>query len=124
VGTYRVVYELQGFTSFVREDLRLPVGFSARVDVMMKVGTVAETVTVSGESPVIDVTSTANAVSFTKETLNEIPRGQDLSMIYSMAPGVTLAGPPDACGDKTGDRKKTYAGGAPAQSLHLIASID
>src|SRR5215467_7815136 len=35
VGTYKVTYELQGFTSFIRDDLRLPVGFSARVDVVM-----------------------------------------------------------------------------------------
>jgi hypothetical protein len=48
VGTFRVMYELQGFTAFIRDDLRLPIGFSAKVDVVMKVGTVSETVTVSG----------------------------------------------------------------------------
>src|SRR4029077_10334887 len=42
VGTYRVSYELQGFTSFIRDELRLPIGFAARVDAVLKVGTVAE----------------------------------------------------------------------------------
>ncbi len=41
VGTFRVMYELQGFTAFIRDDLRLPIGFSAKVDVVMKVGTVS-----------------------------------------------------------------------------------
>ena len=81
VGTYRIAFELQGFSTFVRDDLRLPVGFAARVDVVMKVGGLEETVTVSGQSPVIDATSTSTTVHFTTETLNEIPRGQDLSMI-------------------------------------------
>src|SRR5919197_544138 len=43
VGTYRVTYELQGFGTFVRDELRLPVGFAARVDVVLKVGALAET---------------------------------------------------------------------------------
>ncbi|MBW8865882.1 MAG: TonB-dependent receptor [Acidobacteria bacterium] len=124
VGTYRITYDLQGFTTFVRDELRLPIGFAARVDVVLKVGTVAETVTVSGESPVIDVTSTSTAVSFTKETLNEIPRGQDLSMIYSMAPGVTLAGTPDVGGSNMANRQNISAGGVALQPRLLFEGMN
>ena len=124
VGTFRVSYELQGFTSFIRDDLRLPVGFAAKVDVVLKVGTVAETVTVSGASPVIDVTSTSTAVSFTTETLNEIPRGQDLSMIYSMAPGVTLAGTPDVGGSNMANRQNISAGGVALQPRLLFEGLN
>jgi len=124
VGTYRVSYELQGFTSFIRDELRLPIGFAARVDAVLKVGTVAETVTVSGQAPVIDVTSTSTAVSFTKETLNEIPRGQDLSMIYSMAPGVTLAGTPDVGGSNMANRQNISAGGVALQPRLLFEGMN
>src|SRR5262249_26268321 len=57
-GTFRVQYELPGFGTLVREGIVLTSGFAAKVDVVLKVGTVAETVTVSGESPVVDVTTT------------------------------------------------------------------
>ena len=57
-GTYRLKAELTGFSSSIREDLRLTVGFNARVDFTLKLGAMEESVTVSGQSPVVDITST------------------------------------------------------------------
>src|SRR5580765_3812512 len=90
-GTYRLKAELSGFSTLVREDLRLTVGFNARVDLTLKLGAVEESVTVSGQSPVVDVTTTAASVAFTKEVLDSIPRGRDLQNVFAMAPGVTQA---------------------------------
>ena len=90
-GTYRLKAELTGFTSSIREDLRLTVGFNARVDLTLKLGAMEESVTVSGQSPVVDVTSTTASVAFTKEVLDSIPRGRDLQNVFAMAPGVTQA---------------------------------
>jgi carboxypeptidase family protein len=90
-GTYRLSAELPGFSSSIREDLRLTVGFNARIDVSLKVGAIEEAVTVSGQSPVVDVTNTTGSVAFTKEVLDSIPRGRDLQNIFTMAPGVTQA---------------------------------
>src|SRR5207302_7244009 len=91
LGTYRLKVELSGFTTSVCDELRLSVGFVARVDVSLKVGAMEETVTVSGQSPVIDVTSTTTSVSLTADTLNEIPRCRDLAMIYSTATGMRVS---------------------------------
>src|SRR5262245_32550661 len=90
-GTYQLKAELPGFSTYLREDLRLTVGFNARVDVVLKVGAMEESVTVSGQSPVVDVTNTAGSVAFTKEVLDTIPRGRDLQNVFAMAPGVTQA---------------------------------
>ena len=90
-GTYQLKAELTGFSTSVRDDLRLTVGFTARVDLTLKLGAVEEAVTVSGQSPVVDVTSTAASVAFTKEVLDTIPRGRDMQNIFAMAPGVTQA---------------------------------
>jgi Carboxypeptidase regulatory-like domain len=90
-GTYRLKAELTGFSAAIREDLRLTVGFNARIDLTLKLGAVEESVTVSGQSPVVDVTSTTGSVAFTKEVLDSIPRGRDLQNIFAMAPGVTQA---------------------------------
>src|SRR5688500_8708246 len=88
-GTYLLKFELTGFSTMIREDLRLTVGFTARVDENMKVGAMEESVTVSGQSPVVDMTSTSAAVAFTKEILDSVPRGRDLQNVLAMAPGVT-----------------------------------
>jgi hypothetical protein len=113
-GTYRLKLELSGFTSVVREDLRLTVGFVARIDATMKIGHVEETVTVSGQSPVVDVTSTSASVAFTKEVLDTVPRGRDLQNIFAMAPGVTQAAP-DIGGSQMAQRQNVSSYGVAAQ---------
>src|SRR5207237_4034837 len=90
-GTYRLKAELTGFTTSIREDLRLTVGFNARIDLTLKLGAMEESVTVSGQSPAVDVSSTTASVAFTKEVLDAIPRGRDLQNVFAMAPGVTQA---------------------------------
>jgi hypothetical protein len=58
IGVYELAFELSGFQGARRQDVRLTVGFTAKIDVQLGVGTLAETLTVSGEAPVVDVTST------------------------------------------------------------------
>ena len=50
-GTYQVTAELQGFKKFERKDLRLEVGKTSTIDVVMTVGSIEETITVTTESP-------------------------------------------------------------------------
>src|SRR5262245_31536409 len=57
-GEYRLLYELAGMQSLVREGILVSVGFIATVDVQLQLATVQETVTVSGASPVVDGTTT------------------------------------------------------------------
>lgn len=92
-GPYEAKFELPAFKTFIRQDLHLTVGFVATVDVVMQVGGVEESVTVSGQSPVVDLTSTSASVAFTKEILEAVPRGRDLQNVFAMAPGVTQATP-------------------------------
>src|ERR1700675_3608031 len=57
-GTYTVSFTLTGFGTIVREGIVLPANFTAPVSVQMKVGSLSETVTVSGQTPVVDVQTT------------------------------------------------------------------
>src|SRR3954464_11447807 len=72
-GTYQVNAELQGFKKFERKDLRLEVGKTSSIDVSMSVGTIEETVTVTSESPLVDVTSKEIGGNITSETLVKLP---------------------------------------------------
>src|SRR5262245_33928223 len=86
IGTYRVQYELSGFQTIVREDIKLSAGFQARLDIVMKVGALAETVTVSGISPIIDTSTTAGITSFSKETLETAPTTRAWAEVLAMEP--------------------------------------
>ncbi|MEP6918268.1 MAG: carboxypeptidase-like regulatory domain-containing protein, partial [Acidobacteriota bacterium] len=72
-GTYQVGAALQGFKKFERTDLLLEVGKTSSIDVTMAVGTVEETVTVTTESPLVDVTSKEIGGNIRSETLVQLP---------------------------------------------------
>ena len=88
LGNYSVEYSLEGFQSIRRTDQRLTAGFTAKVDVVMKVSTLNETITVSGAAPVVDVTSTTSTTQLTRETLEVIPTGRNsIVALMIQAPG-------------------------------------
>jgi Carboxypeptidase regulatory-like domain len=89
IGIYQVAFELASFRPAQRQDVRLTAGFIARIDVAMGLATVAETVTVSGAAPVVDVTSTTNSTLLTREQLDLTPTSRNsLMSILALAPGV------------------------------------
>src|SRR6058998_547108 len=52
-GDYKLTFELSGFGAVTRENVHISLGFTATVNVEMSPGSVAETITVSGASPVV-----------------------------------------------------------------------
>jgi hypothetical protein len=89
-GEYRVTYELEGFAMVVREGLNIGVGFTATVNVDLKVASLQETLTVSGQSPVVDVTSTKTATIFEAKQLESLPNARDFWSILAAAPAVQV----------------------------------
>ena len=110
-GLYRVTFELAGFKTFVRDELRLPIGFVARVDVGMEIGGIEESVTVSGAAPVVDLTSTTTSVNLTRDTLETIPAGRGYQHLFAMTPGVTTGGAPDVGDSSLASRNPIQAYG-------------
>ena len=73
VGTYNVKYELTGFKSIVVEGVRIQLGENALFNKAMEISAVQETVTVSGETPLVDLKDTGKTNRFTQEALQSIP---------------------------------------------------
>ncbi len=90
-GEYRITYELPGFGTVVREGVRVGLGFTATVNIEMRVASLQETVTVTGESPVVDVTSTTTATSFGEAKLASLPNARDFWTVLAAAPAIVLA---------------------------------
>src|SRR5687768_13562192 len=77
-GTYEVSFELAGFQGVKREGIRVVINQTLTVDQQLQVATLQETVTVTGESPIVDTSTTTLATNFTKELLTEIPNARDI----------------------------------------------
>jgi hypothetical protein len=89
-GEYRIAYELSGFSTVVREGIRVGLGFTATINVELAVATLQETVTVSGESPVVDVSSTATSTNFDYERLAALPNARDFWAVLAAAPAIQV----------------------------------
>src|SRR5438132_3950467 len=77
IGIYMVTYELAGFQNLRRESVQLTVGFVARLDQVLNLGSVSETITVSAAAPLVDVTNTATRTELTREQLDILPTSRD-----------------------------------------------
>ena len=75
-GTYSVTYTLPGFTTLVREGIELATGFTASIDVQLSVGDIAETVTVSGASPVVDIQNNLQRAVMDRDVIDTVPTGK------------------------------------------------
>jgi len=73
-GTYSVTFTLPGFTTVVREGIELTGSFIATVNADMKIGGVTETITVTGETPIVDVTSALNQTTISGDTISREDR--------------------------------------------------
>ena len=90
-GTYTVIYDMSGFTTVRREGIIVNVGFTATVNVQMNLATLTETVTVSGSSPVVDVTSTTSTFNVTTQMLESLPNARDIWSVMGQSPGVRVS---------------------------------
>src|SRR6185436_14314427 len=89
-GDYKMTYELEGFSTVVREGIRVGLGFTAAVNTQLKVESLAKSVTVSGQSPVVDITSTKTATNFDAKELASMPSARDFWAILAAAPAVQM----------------------------------
>ncbi|HVZ19644.1 MAG TPA: carboxypeptidase regulatory-like domain-containing protein [Vicinamibacterales bacterium] len=92
-GTYTVTFTLSGFNTYKREGIVLQGSFVATVNADLSLGNVSETVTVSGQSPVVDVQSSQQERVFSQQVIDTIPAGRSHINEIVLIPGVTSAQP-------------------------------
>jgi hypothetical protein len=92
-GVYTVTVTLTGFNTYKRDNIELPSSFVATINAELKVGTVQETVTVTGASPVVDVQSNTRAAVLPRDVLDSVPNSHTLQSVGQLVVGVTLTAP-------------------------------
>src|SRR5262245_44234430 len=92
-GVYTVTFTLPGLSTVVREGIQLSAGFTANVDAELRVGGVAETITVTGASPVVDVQNVRRQTVVTNELLDALPTSsKSLGTMVTLTLGMTGVG--------------------------------
>src|SRR5438128_1460789 len=87
-GTYTVTFTLQGFSTFKREGIELSGSFTATINADLKVGALAETITVTAETPVVDVQSARREVTLNNDAIRSIPSVRSYNAVVVVVPGV------------------------------------
>ena len=100
-GTYTIVFTLPGFTTYRREAIELTSGFTATVNAELKVGSIEETVTVSGASPIVDVQNVAQQNVLGQEQLDALPTFKNLQGIGVLTVGASTTGGHDVGGTRS-----------------------
>src|SRR6187431_1206941 len=92
VGTYAVTFTLEGFSKQQQANIALTTGFTAAVNATMTVGALAETVSVSGEAPIVDVQSSRQVATFDGEQIRDLPTTRNIRSVLTLTPGLTNTG--------------------------------
>ena len=120
-GRYTVTFILQGFQTFRRDGVTLSGNAVATVNGEMRLGAIEETLTVTGEAPLVDVASTTKEQVLTRELLETIPTGRQIWTVGFTLPGVTLNGT-DVGG--SGGIQQTRIGVHGASNVQTTVEID
>jgi Carboxypeptidase regulatory-like domain len=92
-GIYTITFTLPGFQTFKRDGVELPSNFVSTVNADLKVGALEESVTVSGQSPVVDVNSNAKAQVLPRDVLDAVPSARTIQSLGQLIVGVALSSP-------------------------------
>ena len=91
-GTYTVTFTLTGFSTVKREGIELTAAFTANVPAEMKVGAVEETITVSGQTPIVDVQNVVQKTTASRQVMDTLPTDRNFVSYAAMTPGVFVTG--------------------------------
>jgi hypothetical protein len=89
-GTYKVTVMMSGFSTLERDNVIVALGKNTDLEAPMKLSSVAETVSVSASTPLIDTRKVQTGATFAKEELNDIPSSRDIYGLMQQVPGVQL----------------------------------
>ena len=112
-GVYTVTFTLTGFSTVRREGLELSGSLNTTVDADMRIGAVEETITVAGETPLVDVQSVQRQWVLDKEIIDTLPTGRTTINVAALIPGMTLSttfsGEGQDVGGNTGEVQQTLS---------------
>ena len=120
-GEYTVTFTLAGFNTVKREGIVLSSAFTANVNAELKVGSVQETITVSGAAPTVDIQNVVQQKTFAREVIDVLPIGsKGWNAVAILVPGVKLTGAQNVGGTGSSNATAAVHGGNGAEAIMLL----
>lgn len=119
-GLYVLTIEAKGFPKQIREGLELQVGQVARIDAVVQVGNVAESIKVEGGAPLLQTETTEVGTVIENKRIVELPlNGRNYLQLASLIPGATTNGPASSQGQqRMGGARNAFALNISGQRVH------
>src|SRR5436190_15440498 len=120
-GTYKLTFTLTGFATFVRDGVELAGNTTAPINADMKVGALEESVTVSGQSPLVDVQNAQRTQVIERDVIDALPTTRNMQSVGAIIPGVKISRP-DVGGSQ--GMEQTYMRTHGADDRHTSIQVD
>jgi hypothetical protein len=114
VGTYTVEFSMTGFQTFIAEGVPVGLNLTMTIDATLNIADVAETITVTGESPVLDITKSGYSSNWKAEMVEELPTNRNFWDFAQMSPGIASYSP-----DGQGSRIVAFGSGQDSNSWNV-----
>lgn len=116
-GTYTLVFSLDGFQTIERQNIKVSINTTVTADIILNLSNIEETIVVTAEAPVVDVTKSGVTVIFTKEQLEKLPSGRfTVYDIIKQAPGIPQ--------QEQSEWTNTIYGSSTPSNAYLVDGID
>jgi len=120
-GTYKMTFTLSGFSTLVRDEVELPGNTTVPINVELRVGALEESITVSGQTPLVDVQNAQRTQVVDREVIDALPTTRNMQSVGSIVPGVKLSRP-DVGGSQ--GMEQTYMRTHGADDRHTSMQVD
>jgi hypothetical protein len=120
-GTYTVTFTLPGFNTVQQTEIIVPANTSVPINAELRVGTIAETISVAAASPVVDVQNTGRVQVMNREMIDTIPNARNIQAMGSLVPGVRLTTPEVGGTQQTEQTYMTVHGNS---QVHTAVTMD
>ncbi len=123
-GTYTITYSKSGFQRNIHSDFGLTAGFTARIDLALQLGATTQTVTVAGQAPIIDTSTSTVSTDIGRVTLDEVPTTRSIYDAVYISPGIRPSTTPDIGGNQLGQQQSFGSYGYGGNTVPLADGIN
>jgi hypothetical protein len=123
-GEYTLTVSAANFRTYKQTGIKLDVGRLPTIDVELQIGQVAQVVEVTGQSPIVDVTTSKAAVTVSSEILSSIPKGRSFQSVIAFAPGARQEPLQSSRDDRGRQNGFQIDGAADSENTYLVEGLD
>lgn len=123
-GDYSVTVTSQGFRGYKQSGISISVGNVPTLEILMEVGAVTQTVEVTGQAPIVDVTTSKVAVAIEQEDIDNLPKGRSYQSVIALAPGARQEPLQSSRSDRLRQNGFQIDGASDSENTYLVEGLD